>query len=53
MNEIKDWNDLAKLPPSKTHYINMVHTDTGEDYYWISPFNEVGNIYDNGDLLDG
>ena len=61
MTEIKDWNDLEKLPPSKTHYINVVHTDTGEDAYgydsyWISPFNEieiVGNVYDNGELLDG
>ena len=48
MNEIKDWNDLDKLPPSKTHYINVVHTDTGEDAYGydsylISPFNEVFN----------
>ena len=58
MKEIKDWNDLKKLPPSKTHYINVVHTDTGEDSYWISPFQEVGseieiigNIYDNGELL--
>ena len=53
MSEIKNWDDLEKLPPSKTHYINMVHTDTGEDYYWISPFDDVGNIYDNGDLLEG
>lgn len=51
MIEIKDWNDLAKLPPSATHYIDVVHTDTGEDEYgydsyWISPFDKItGNEY--------
>jgi len=46
VTEIKDWNDLKKLPPSETHYINVVHTDTGEDAYgydsyWISPFDRI------------
>ena len=48
MIEIKDWDDLAKLPPSKTHYIDVFHTDTGEDAYgynsyWISPFNRIAD----------
>ena len=41
MIEIKDWNDLAKFPPSKTHYID-VEVDEDKDYnsYWISPFDK-------------
>jgi len=43
MIELKDWDDLEKLPPSKTHYINVVRDekDSDLDTYWISPFNTV------------
>ena len=43
MIEIKDWNDLAKLPPSETHYINVVRDEKSRslDTWWISPFNRI------------
>ena len=43
MIEIKDWDDLEKLPPSETHYINVVRDEKsrGLDTWWISPFNRI------------
>ena len=43
MIEIKDWDDLEKLPPSKTHYINVVRGEKSRslDTWWISPFNRI------------
>ena len=43
MIEIKDWDDLAKLPPSETHYINAVRDEKSRnsDTWWISPFNRI------------
>lgn len=43
MIEIKDWDDLEKLPPSKTHYINVVRDEKSRslDTWWISPFDRV------------
>ena len=43
MIEIKDWDDLAKLPPSKTHYIDVVRDEKSRnsDTWWIIPFNRI------------
>ena len=45
MTEIKDWDDLEKLPPSKTHYINVARDEKSRslDTWWISPFNRIAD----------